>query len=130
DACMPDGLVTGADEPLAGDDRNTATFRGDRHGVGQFAVDTLPVDAALARYHEVDTDEPLVESHRVEDERRARHEPRIEERDEPRAETTGRAGAGHAAHVATHECLDHVHVARVRGLVLALDLGMRALLRI
>src|SRR5439155_20221099 len=107
-------LMPFAETASNGDDGHAARPRRERHRLRQFAVRALPVDAALAGDDERRADELSLEADRVEHELRAGHQARVEEREQSRAETAGRARTGHVTHIATDEALDDVGVAHER----------------
>src|SRR5437867_4018706 len=122
-------LMPFAETASDGDDWHAARPRRERHRLRQFAVQALPVDAALAGDDERRAAELSLEADRVEHELRAGDEARVEEREQSRAETTGRARARHVTDIAADEALDDVGVARQRRVELTHDLRRRALLR-
>src|SRR5205823_13348809 len=69
------------------------------------------------------------ESDRATNERGTRDRRRLAEREQSRPETAGRAGAGDVSNRSADERLDHIRVARERGIELTHDLGCGSLLR-
>ena len=110
-------------------DRHVRTMSRVDHRAGQLAEPALPIDPPFAGDHEIRADDPLRETHRAEHELGPRHEPRVKERQQSRAETAGRASAGHVPDRTADESLDDIGVSAERGVELMDDFWARAFLR-
>ena len=71
----------------------------------------------------------LIQPQRIEDERRARRQRRVEKCQQPRAQPTSRASAGHILYLFTHIAFDDLGIVRQRRVEFGNHRGRRALLR-